>query len=483
MWDLGGGAVLVAMIRAQARSGVRSRWLAVPVMLSLLISCTSGGSGGEDENPLSGILLGMDDLQHRSVDAEAIPELPDTAPAYTVTLPTGEDLERLAEAYAGGPVIPGWRPHQEGQYPSFSTGDGWFGLTQGGQSDNSYIVNDLSWSWLQRDWLIEARLRGGPEIECPPSDAVDEIVIDFFAVLGMDVVPDGIRSCATEATRISLDILLDGLPVVGVDVGAVVDRNGAVVSASAPLLVVRPLADVALAPADEIRQRFIQGPGFLSGYFPCRDCTWSAEEDRPLGLALTVDGGLGLHDHTPGGVVAGEPGVFLVPALHVSTDFSRRGRVEIVSRGILAVSSAELVADPAEAEAARLADENAAAGNAECVTDDYDFDLGLCASRLSTTVDIPVLLTIKGEVYVPVGAEDCDPVLSLDLGDGTETRAFTPRSGTLVTARVAHTYREPGTYTVTAYSASQCREPGSGGAGEETEYEFGQVLDITVTGD
>ncbi len=353
-------------------------------------------------------------------------------------------------------------------------------MTQGGQSDSSYIVNGLSWSWLQRDWLIEARLRGGPEIECPPPADVDEIIRDFFYVLGMDVVPDGIRSCATEATRVGLDLLLDGLPVVGVDVGAVVDRNGAVVSAYAPLLVVRPLAEVALAPATEIRQRFVQGPGFLSTYSACDGCTWSPDLDRPLGLALTVDGALGLHDHTPGGVVAGEPGIFLVPALHVTGEYTSPSGSNVVSRGILAVSSAELVADPAEAEAARLADDNAFAEDASCVTDDYDADLGLCASRLSTTVDIPVLVTIKGEVYVPGGAEDCDPVLSLDHGDGTEARTFTPRSGTLVTARVAHSYRQPGTYTVTAYSASQCREPGSGGAGEETEYEFGQVLDIAV---
>lgn len=473
--------MLVTRIRARARFGARSRWLAVPVLLSLLISCTSGGSEGDEENPLSGILLGMDDLRPRSVNADAIPELPASAPAYAVSLPTGEDLERLAEAYAGGPVVPGWRPHEQGQYPSFSAGDGWFGMTRGGGSDSVYIGSRLSWSWLQRDWLLDGRLRGGPEIECPPSTEVDEIIVDFFAGLGMDVVPDGTRSCATMATRVSLDLLLDGLPVVGVDVGAVVDRDGDVVSAYAPLLVVRPLAEVALAPANEIQRRFIQGPGFLSGYYPCRSCIWSPDEDRPLGLALTVDGGVGLHDHTPGGVVPGEPAVFLVPALHVTADFTWRGRDEVVSRGIVAVSSAELVADPAEAEAARLADENAAAENAGCVTDDYDFDLGLCASRLSTTVDIPVTLTIKGEVYVPVGAEGCDPVLSLDLGDGTEARTFTPRSGTLVTARVAHTYTRPGTYTVMAYSASRCKEPGSGGAGEETEYEFGQVRDVAVT--
>ncbi|MBA2555359.1 MAG: hypothetical protein H0V10_17050, partial [Geodermatophilaceae bacterium] len=335
------------MIETRALSGAWSRCLAALVLPLLLISCTSGGSEDVDENPLSGILLGADDLRPRSVNADAIPELPDTAPAYTVSLPTGEDLERLAEAYAGGPVVPEAFPLAQSQEPSFSTGDGWFAITPNGEND-SYSAGRLTWSWLQESWFA-ARQTGGPEIECPPAAAVDEIIFDFFSVLGMEVVPDGIRSCATKATRVSLDVLLDGLPVVGLHVEAVVDSTGTVVFAYAPLLVVRPLAEVALAPANEIQRRFVQGPGFLSGYYPCRSCIWSPDEDRPLGLALTVDGGVGPHDHTPGGVVPGEPAVFLVPALHVTADFTWRGRGEVVSRGIVAVSSAELVADPAEA--------------------------------------------------------------------------------------------------------------------------------------
>ncbi len=97
--------MLVTTNRAGAGLGARSRWLAVLALLPLLTGCTF--FGGDEENPLSGILLGADDLSPRSVDADAIPELPDTAPAYTVSLPTEDDLEQLSEAYAGGPVVPG----------------------------------------------------------------------------------------------------------------------------------------------------------------------------------------------------------------------------------------------------------------------------------------------------------------------------------------------------------------------------------------
>ncbi len=170
-----------------------------------------------------------------------------------------------------------------------------------------------------------------------------------------------------------------------------------------------------------------------------------------------------------------------MPALHVTGEYTSQGMSEVVSRGIVAVSSAELVASAGEADAARVADENAAAEDASCVGE-TEYGVGLCVSRLSITVGAPVLLTIHGAVYVPVGAEDCDPVLRLDLADGTAARTFTPSTGTLVTARVAHTYSRSGTYIVTCFSASQCTEPGSGGAGEETEYEFSQTLTITATG-
>lgn len=467
------------MLTGPGRRGVRWWLLRVLVSLPVVASCTAvDDSDVGSEPPLSGILLGADDLAPRSVSGGAVPELPGSAPAYRVSIPTSKDLERLAEAYAGRPVVPEAFPLAPSDEPSFTTGDGWFAITPNGENDG-VTTGRLTWSWLQEAWF-ETGQRGGPASECPPAADVEAVVLEFFSGLGMEVIPDGIRSCAAAATRVGLDVLLDGLPVVGVQVEAVVDVKGDVVFAYAPLLVVQPLAEVALAPANEIQRRFVRGPGFLSSYYPCSRCTWSPVEDRPLGLALTVNGGVGPHDHTPGGMVPGAPEVFLVPALNVTATYTWRGSSQLVSRGILAVSSAELVADPAEAEAARTADGSASVADASCVGAN-DMDVGLCVSRLSTPAGTAVLFTVDGEVYVPVGAEDCAPVLRLDPGDGTPARTFTPVSGTLVTARVAHTYTDPGTYAVTALSASRCTRPGSGGAGEESEYEFSQTAIVTVT--
>lgn len=345
------------------------------VVLPLLASCVSTASVGDRAvNPLSGILLGADDLAARSVEDGALPTLPRSAPAYTVVFPTAGDLERLAELHAGGPVEPEASPLSQSGEPSFTTGDGWFAMTPGQESD-SYAADRLGWGWMQQAWF-EVGQGSAPLIDCPPASGVDAVAQQFFAVLGLDVVLDGARRCTALATWLSFDLLLDGLPVVGVHVEATVDSAGTVVSASAPLLVVRPLAEVTLAPTNEIQRRFVAGPGFLSMYYPCRDCTWAVDSERPLGLALTTDGGLGPHDHIPGGVAPGEPGQFLVPALSVTATFTWRGNSQVVSRGVVAVSSAELVADPAEAGTARLADEHADPADATCVGGN-EYDVGL----------------------------------------------------------------------------------------------------------
>lgn len=448
------------------------------LLVATLVSGGSPGStSGRSEAPLRGLLLGEDDLTPRVVGEGPIPELPDRAPAFAVSMPTAGDLQWLAERHAGRTVQSEPYPGASAGEPSFGTGDGWFTMNPG-PPDDSTVADALGWTFVDRDWFEAGRLTAAP-VPCRVEDSVYDAARAFFARLDMLVTVAAQPRCADQVTQLEFTLVIGGVPLIDTRVIAFVDPGGRVVEAYGPLLAIRPLGDVALAPDNEIRRRLVHGPGFLAPYFPCRDCTWSVDPVQPLGLALAVNGGIGLHDHTPGGIVPGQFGRFLVPAVHVTTTYTWNGVSRQLSRGVVAVSSAEMVDDPAEVQAARAADVHADAALAEC-RGENDYGLGLCVSRLSTTVDAPVSLTIDGEVYVPVGAKGCDPILTLEAGDGTPPRSFTPIAGTLVTGRAAHSYAEPGTYTVVGRSESRCERPGSGGAGEETEYQFWQTLVITV---
>ena len=153
--------------------------------------------------------------------------------------------------------------------------------------------------------------------------------------------------------------------------------------------------------------------------------------------------------------------------------------------GVLAISSALLVDDPAQAEAARRADATSAAPTAAgpaCAAEPAEYPvIAVCTSRLQPTAGVPILLTAHGERYEPVGATGCRPLFTLDPGDGTGEQPFLPRSGTLITARVAHTYLEPGTYTVVVRSASRCSTPAPPG-GTEPEFDESARIVVTVTG-
>lgn len=109
-------------------------------------------------------------------------------------------------------------------------------------------------------------------------------------------------------------MLLRGYPLVNVGGVADVDPAGTVVWATAPLLLLRALGEVPLAPAGEVLRRLVHGPGLINGcYDECQISTAGAT----LGLALVTNGRLGSYDHIPGGIVADPRRHFLVPALRV----------------------------------------------------------------------------------------------------------------------------------------------------------------------
>ena len=169
----------------------------------------------------------------------------------------------------------------------------------------------------------------------------------------------------------------------------------------------------------------------------------------------------------------------LVPALRVPGvgEYQR----ENAFQGVLAISSAALVDDPGQADAVRQADATSsgpAEGARACGTAGA---VAVCTSQPSPAADAPVLLTAFGERYEPVGASGCQPLFSLEAGDGSDPQSFLPRSGTVITARVTHTYADPGTYTVVVRSVSRCSTPASPG-GTEQEYDYSAQLTITVTG-
>lgn len=298
----------------------------------------------------------------------------------------------------------------------------------------------------------------------------------FFAGLGFEAtVKPWLRYCYGEFTSVELALTLDGLPLIGVHASAQLDGNGNLTAAFGPLWRLTPLGHVRLAPAEEVVGRLQRGPGLVLGDCYDPDCTLRTR-GAAIGLAYATTGGLGDgHDHIPGGIVDRPPSQVLVPALRVP---GASANPRATHRGVLAVSSAVLVDDPGQGDAAALAD--AAPTTAErspaCTTGEGG--LTICASRLRPEAGTPVVLTVFGERYEPVGAARCDPLFSLGAGRGPQS--FRSRSGTLITARVVATYDETGSYAITARAASRCREPSPGG-GTEPEYDFTVELTVTVT--
>ncbi|MGI8694419.1 MAG: hypothetical protein ACR2JK_16225 [Geodermatophilaceae bacterium] len=461
---------------------------ALIAVLALLGACAPGPS--EQTAPrdpyeaFRGILLDDLELEHRSVVVDEIPELAETGPAYQVVPPSVADLRALAEAHAGGPVQPGLPPRATtGDLTGFDAGDGWFTFYTDffGQAG---AVGE-SWSWVQEAWSASQIPQREAPVEgpCPAGTPLhEEAVRAFFKRLGIDVEIASGGYCIGKDIHVQLGLSVDGHPLLGPYAGATVNGAGEVVSASASLLHLKAIGDVPLAPVDEVLRRLVHGPGLVSG--TCHDSCSITTAGASLGLALVRNGGIGSgHDHTPGGIVDRPLLQTLLPALRLpaTSVTSPEGRGALFS-GVLAVSSAVLVDDPEDGDAARLADETSVVyqSDAQSCIGNSLYEVGLCVSNPAPVAGNPVLLTIDSERYEPVGASGCDPLVTLDPGDGTPATSFVPRAGTLLTGRVAHRYPEPGTYTVKVHAASRCEHPAPGG-GTEPEYDYAEQLRIMVT--
>jgi hypothetical protein len=351
--------------------------------------------------------------------------------------------------------------------------------------------NGGGWSWYEAGWRNQTvhhpvPMTRGP-CATPPAARTGRAALAFFDRIGVPVdVVLPIGDCMGDLAVVFVVPLVDGLPLIGTNGGAwgsaLVDPSGSVLEAGGPLLRLTPIGNVELAPAGEVLRRLVHGPGRVTGN--CWDgCTLHTDGSR-LALAFATNGGSGGHDHIPGGVVDALPSQVLVPAMMVPADGGTTSQNPSASHsGVLAISSAVLADDPGQAEAARRADATStdptAAGPA-CTSNPAAWPvIAACASRPQPVAGNPVLLTAYGERYEPVGASGCRPLFTLDPGDGSGAQSFLPRSGTLLTARVAHVYAEPGTYTVVVRSASRCSTPASPG-GSEPEFDLSAQIVLTV---
>ncbi|TFV76718.1 hypothetical protein E4P39_07355 [Blastococcus sp. CT_GayMR19] len=432
---------------------------------------------------LRGLLLDEIDLAPRVVDLGEPLMVPQTGPVYSVEPGSVADLRALAERYAGTTVTEGRGPNFSPELTSFDTGDGWF-LAPTDSLDGE-AGNGGGWSWYEAAWRNQTVYHPVPVIQgpcaAPPNARTERAALAFFERIGVPVRLDPpTNDCIGDLTRVDVSVLVDDLPLIGLSGIAWVDGSGTVVEAGGPLLHLESLGDVELAPATEVLRRLVHGPGLVPGdcVAPCALST----DGATLGLAYATNGGWGGHDHTPGGVVDAPAGRLLVPAVLVPAvgEYPQGS-----DQGVLAVSSALLVDDPAQAGAARRADATStdptAAGPA-CASDPAAWPvIAVCASRPHPAAGNPVLLTAYGERYEPVGASGCRPLFTLDPGDGSGAQSFLPRSGTLLTARVAHVYAAPGTYTAVVRSVSRCSSPAPPGGTEPEFDESAQTL-VTVTG-
>lgn len=444
------------------------------------VATTSAGEtpGARTDEPWRGLLLGAGPSEQPSAVSGAAAALPGTAPGYRWRPPTVDDLRALADRHAGRPVEAQIMSGGDPELQSFETGDGWFMLPPHGAASPSAVT----WTWIDAAFRTDP---SGVDYEtlatCPAGTPVPVEALTFFTELGLEVAPDGQLECTGTAVRVRLESRVDGLPVVGVRGSAMV-LDGRVVDASMPLLTLEPLGELELAPAAEVVRRLAYGPGVVPSDPACEGtCAYDAA-GAELVLGVVSSGGEGPHDHTVGHSVPGPDEPLLVPALRVMTSTATSRNLGVPSRSAVALSSALLVDDAADAALARQADEvagaaAAAGGPSGCAG--TAVPLAVCSSAFEGAAGDPVVLVSAGEVNDPVGASGCSPVLTLDAGDGTVRTAPLPRSGTLVSSRMVHVYEEPGTYTVTAHRASRCTSPASPG-GSEPEYDETVQLRVLV---
>jgi hypothetical protein len=462
----------------------RSRGVAITTLMIALGGFIVGepavGARPSVDAAVRGILLEPINLAPRNVDISAPVSLPRSAPAYAIEPARTSDLRALAERLAGGPVTEARGPGFSEDLTSFSTGDGWvYAVAEYLDRDTWHAEH---WTWTDAEWRAKLQAQREPDLEGPcaaeRSVRAERATAEFFERVGVQVRLDPPTDvCFGDNMMVELTVLVDGLPLIGLGAGAIVDSSGAVVEARGPLWRLTSLGAVELAPPEAVLSRLVRGPGLVAGdCFP--DCSLSTE-GATLGLAIATTGGEGSHDHHPGGIVERPPTQLLVPALRVpATNDDPRA----THQGVLAVSSALLVDDPDQADAARQADASSSGpppADLACTGNDQGPNpaLAVCVSASRSRVGVPVLLTVSGERYEPVGASGCRPLFTLDPGDGTGAQPFVSRSGTQITARIAHVYAESGTYTVTVRAQSRCSTPAPGGG---TEPQYDNVVQRTV---
>lgn len=431
------------------------------VVVAVASSVLAAGCGGEPERPRAaetagaaaswvrgsepwrGVLLGGGDaVPAPAVTLDVVPELPAAAPAYIVVAPTPDDLMELAERHAGAPVQPGTMPGASPDLLGFEAGDGWFMAHRGYLADDYVDLRGDSWSWTQRAWRENPPPEANAElVPCPVGTPVPAAVEDFFATLDIAIEPTGRMECAGRLTNVRLDVLLDGVRIVDSWGTALVDESGDVVGASAPFMTFAPLGDLELAPIGEVLRRLVHGPGTLGPTSSCPEPCEYSTRSASVALGLFRTGGLGSHDHTPNNLVPGPTDELVLPVLRAPATSPTDPSTGIVALSAIALSSGLLVDDPSQADAARSVDLRQEIPSGEEATSGCAGPGGtlvVCSSSFVAVVGEPVILTVGGEVNEPIGARECDPILSLHTGDGPERTAPPPRTGTLVSARLAH---------------------------------------------
>lgn len=436
------------------------------------------------DEPWRGILRGPAEDYRTAVTADGEPMVPATAPAYVLRTPTLDDLRVLAERHVGRAVEPGVMPGASPDLVGYDTGDGWLQTATWTFDDVAfpgYLIN--TWAWMDRAWRerVVANPPSWESTPCPPGTPTPDAAA-FLGELGLAALPTGRLDCTGAIVHGYVYAVLDGVPLVQQLGMVTVDESGEIVEVTMPFLTVEPLGQLELAPAATVVRRLASGPetqpidGWCAG--PCPLTTRGAS----MALVALNNAGIGHHDHIPGGIVPGMAQTVLLPALRaVPADEAPPGEA-IGGAAAIAVSSALLVDDPADAAAAREVDAAVArlggAETAECARIE-SAGVGVCASSPTGVSGEPLLITVSGEVNDPVGATECSPLLVVDMGDGVTVTPPPPRAGTLVTSRFVHRYAEPGVYTVTAHRASRCTvtaEPG----GSEPEYDETAQIEILV---
>ncbi len=338
------------------------------------------------------------------------------------------------------------------------------------------------WMWISKDSYASAASidpraeppRPGP---CPAGVVVPaDTVTAFFDRLGITVRLEPDVECAGPDIWSKLAILVDGRPVTGLQASAIVDANGSVSYGHGPLVGFEPHVEVPLAPVEEVLRRLVHGPGVVSGYSGCPGPCELSTRGAETGLAVATVGGVGQYDHLPAGVVFEATRQYLLPAVRIIGAGSPDRPLGFTS-AVLTVSSSVLVDDPTQSPAAAQADRTSESVGPACSGEGALY-LAVCVSATETAPGAPVLFTVGGDLLPLMG---CHPEFTLDTGDGAPLRSFAPPWGTQLTGRVAHTYDDPGQYTVTVRSATGCPGPLTSEPGDIFDvYDVSETIVVTV---